>query len=314
MATTQQQARGVAIPRVATHRPRESQLRRNLPGIALAMPFLVLYVLFLIVPILYGALMSLFDTSLVRPGLSSFVGFANYRELFNTPGFWSSLWHTVLFTLLSTPPLVILALALALFASRVARGRWFFRLAYFAPYVLPVSTVVLVWNWMYQPETGLIDTYLGKLGIGPVGWLSDPKVAMVSIVILTVWWTLGFNFILYLAGIQEIPRQLYEAASLDGAGPWAQMRRITIPLLGRTTTRVAVLQVIASLKVFDQIYLLTEGGPDFSTQPAVQFIYESGFTSYRVGYASAASMVLFVMILAVSLIWFALVRRQEKGV
>jgi multiple sugar transport system permease protein len=133
-------------------------------------------------------------------------------------------------------------------------------------------------------------------------------------VILTVWWTIGFNFILYLAGLQEIPRQLYEAAAIDGAGPWQQMRRLTIPMLGRTTTLVAVLQVIASLKVFDQIYLLTEGGPDFSTIPAVQFIYESGFTSYRVGYASAASMILFVLILTVSLIWFSLVRRQEKGV
>lgn len=313
MATTQQ-APGVAIPRVATHRPRVAPWRSDVPGIALALPFLVLYVLFLIVPILYGALMSFFDTSLVRPGLSGFVGLKNYRELFATPGFWRSLWHTLLFTLLSTPPLVLLALGLALLAGRISRGRWFFRLAYFAPYVLPVGTVVLIWSWMYQPETGLVDTYLGKLGIEPVGWLSNPGVAMISIVILTVWWTLGFNFILYLAGLQEIPRQLYEAAALDGAGPWEQMRRITIPLLGRTTTLVAVLQVIASLKVFDQIYLLTEGGPDFSTVPAVQFIYESGFTSYRVGYASAASMVLFVVILSVSLIWFALVRRQEKGV
>ena len=313
MATTQQ-ARGVAVPRAATDRPRVSPRRRDVPGIALALPFLVLYVLFLIVPILYGAVMSLFDTSLVRSGLSGFVGLRNYGELFATPAFWSSLWHTLEFTLLSTPPLVLLALGLALLAGRVARGQWFFRLTYFAPYVLPVSTVVLIWNWMYQPETGLVDTYLGKLGIAPAGWLSNPKVAMYSIVILTVWWTLGFNFVLYLAGMQEIPRQLYEAAALDGAGPWEQIRRITIPLLGRTTTLVAVLQAIASLKVFDQIYLLTTGGPDFSTRPAVQFIYESGFTSYRVGYASAASMVLFVVILSVSLIWFALVRRQEKGV
>jgi multiple sugar transport system permease protein len=312
MATTHE-ASGIAVRRAPAQRGLLLS-RRDVPGFALALPFLVLYVLFLIVPILYGALMSLFDTSLVRPGLSGFVGLENYRELFATPGFWRSLWHTLLFTLLTTPPLVLLALALALLAGRVARGRWFFRLTYFAPYVLPVSTVVLIWNWMYQPETGLVDTYWAKLGFAPVGWLSDPKVAMVSIAILTVWWTLGFNFILYLAGLQEIPRQLYEAASLDGAGPWQQMRRITIPLLGRTTTLVAVLQVIASLKVFDQIYLLTEGGPDFSTRPAVQFIYESGFTSYRVGYASAASMVLFVVILSVSLIWFALVRRQERGV
>jgi multiple sugar transport system permease protein len=313
MATTQQ-APGVALPRDSARRHRAAPWRRDLPGVALALPFLVLYMLFLILPSLYGALMSFFDTSLVRPGLSGFVGLENYRELFATPGFWSSLWHTVLFTLLSVPPLVLLALALAIMASRISRGRWFFRLAFVAPYVLPVSVVVLIWTWMYQPGFGLIEHYLGKLGVAPIGWLSDPGVAMFSIVILTVWWTLGFNFILYLAGIQEIPRQLYEAAALDGAGPWQQLRRITIPMLGRTTTLVAVLQVIASLKVFDQIYLLTEGGPDFSTRPAIQFIYEAGFTSYRVGFASAASLVLFVLILSVSLLWFGLVRRQEKVV
>ena len=138
--------------------------------------------------------------------------------------------------------------------------------------------------------------------------------ALYSIVIVTVWWTIGFNFILYLAGLQDISRDLYEAAALDGASRWKQTWRLTLPLLGRTTTLVVVLQVIASLKIFDQIYLITAGGPNYATRSAIEFIYDTGFTSQRVGYASAASLALFVVILIVSFIWLFLIRKQERGV
>jgi multiple sugar transport system permease protein len=216
----------------------------------------------------------------------------------------------VLFTVLSTPPLVLLALGLALLVSRVARFQWVFRLAFFAPFVLPVSVVVLIWNWLFQPDFGLINSYLNSLGLGQVNWLGQPGVAMISVVIATVWWTLGFNFVLYLAGLQEIPRELYEAAATDGATAWQQTRRLTIPLLKSTTIMVVMLQVIASLKVFDQIYLLQNGtaGPNNSTRPAIQYIYETGFTSYRLGYASALSFVFFLAVAAVSVILFRLVR------
>ena len=137
---------------------------------------------------------------------------------------------------------------------------------------------------------------------------------MWSLAITTVWWTLGFNFVLYLAGLQEIPRELYEAAAIDGAGPWQQIRTITIPMLGRTTTLVAVLQVIASLKVFDQMYLMTSGGPNFATRSILEYIYDEGFTNFRVGYASALSTLFFIVVLVVSAAWFAIVRRQEKEV
>jgi multiple sugar transport system permease protein len=135
---------------------------------------------------------------------------------------------------------------------------------------------------------------------------------MISIAIATVWWTLGFNFVLYLAGMQEIPRDLYESSALDGATPWQQMWRITIPLLSRTTTLVIVLQIIASLKVFDQMYIMTSGGPNFSTRPALEYIYDIGFTDYRVGYGAAASTIYFVMLLIVSAVWFMQTRRAEK--
>ena len=223
------------------------------------------------------------------------------------------MWHTLWFTVLSSVPLVILPLALALLVNRVAKGQWLFRLAFFAPYVLPVSVIVLIWQWLYQPGFGLINGYLTKIGLEEVNWLGAQGTAMIAVVIATVWWTLGFNFVLFLAGLQEIPRDLFEAAALDGAGPWQQIRRITLPLLMPTTVLVIVLQVIASLKVFDQIYLLLQGGPNFSTRPAVQYIYETGFTQYRTGYASALSIVFFLSIVLISALLFASVRRLQRG-
>jgi multiple sugar transport system permease protein len=256
--------------------------------------------------------MSFFNGSLVQSGLGEFIGFANYAEALSSSDFWSSLWHTIYFTILTTPPLVILGFVFALLADRAQRGRWFFRFAFFAPYVLPSAVMALIWVWIYTPAIGLADSFLGKLGITPPGWLGDPTWAMPSVAIATVWWTLGFNFVLYIAGLQDIPRELYEAASIDGAGPMQQITRITIPLLARTTTLVIVLQVIASLKIFDQIYIMTGGGPNFSTRPTLEYIYDASFTDLRIGYGAAVSMLFFLVVLAVSAVWLFTVRQQEK--
>jgi multiple sugar transport system permease protein len=301
--------RSAAPPHVA-HRPRELQEGR--PAIWFLAPFIVLYLLFIIGPTLYGLLMSFFNTSLVKPGLSSFAGLSNYAEALGSSDFWTSLWHTIWFTVLTTPPLIVLGFLFALLADRVARGRWFFRLAFFAPYVLPSAVMALIWTWLYTPELGLIENALGKIGITAPNWLGDPIWAMPSLALATVWWTLGFNFVLYLAGLQEIPRQLYEAAALDGATPWQQIRKITIPLLGRTTTLVAVLQVIASLKVFDQMYIMTQGGPNFRTRSILMYVYDESFTNFRIGYGAAVSMLFFLVVLAVSVVWFWLVRQREE--
>jgi multiple sugar transport system permease protein len=258
--------------------------------------------------------MSFFNTSLVLPGLGSFAGLGNYRELFSDSRFWQAMWHTILFTLVSTPPLVIIPLFFAIVVNRIKHGQWFFRLAFFLPYILPSAVIALVWTWLYEPGYGLIDGFFHLLGLGAPGWVSAPNLALYSIVIVTVWWTIGFNFVLYLAGLQDIPRELYEASALDGAGRWKQTWRLTLPMLGRTTTLVTVLQIIASLKIFDQVYLITAGGPNYATRTAIEYIYDTGFTSERVGYASAASLVLFVVILLVSFVWLALVRKQERGV
>jgi multiple sugar transport system permease protein len=303
------------LPRTATaDRAKTARPPRNWGNFGLVTPFLVFYILFLVGPLIYDVVLSFFNTSLVKGGLGGFAGFANYTELFRDHQFWSAMWHTILFTLVSTPPLVILPLFFAIVVNRIKHGQWFFRLAFFLPYILPSAAIALVWLFIYEPGYGLIAGFFNLIGVGDPGWLSDPNVALYSIVIVTIWWTIGFNFVLYLAGLQEIPRDLYEASSLDGASRWQQTWRLTVPMLGRTTTLVTVLQVIASLKIFDQIYLILQGGPNYSSRPAIEWIYDTAFTSQRVGYASAASFILFIVILIVSFVWLALVRRQESGV
>jgi len=314
MSSTQMIPRQTADAAATERRGRGRQLHEGRTALWFLAPFLVLYLLFIIGPAIYGLVMSFSNASLVKSGLNGFAGLANYKEALQSSDFWSSLWHTIWFTILTTPPLIALALGLALLADRAGRGRWFYRLAFFAPYVLPSAVVALIWMWLYTPGLGLLDTTLTKIGITPPNWLGSESFAMWSLAITTVWWTLGFNFVLYLAGLQDIPRELYEAASIDGAGPWQQIRQITIPMLSRTTTLVAVLQVIASLKVFDQMYIMTSGGPNFATRSVLEYIYDEGFTNFRVGYASALSILFFIVVLIVSAGWFAIVRSQEKEV
>ena len=282
-----------------------SPLRRGDPRAAwmFLAPFGIFYLAFLIGPTIYMIIASFFNTSLVRTDLGSFAGFANYAEMLSRPDFWSSLWHTLQFTIYTTPPLVILAFVFAVLTNRVRRGQWFYRLAFFMPYVLPSATISLIWVFVFTPATGLWALVQTWLGLTPgSGILSSPHTAMIGIAIATVWWTLGFNFVLYLAGLQEIPRELYEAAAVDGASTWSQIRYITLPLLSRTTTLVILLQIIASLKIFDQVYLMTSGGPGISTQVSLQLITGTAFTDNRVGAASAASVLLFIVIVAVAVI------------
>jgi multiple sugar transport system permease protein len=282
-------------------------------GWGLAAPFLIFYLLFVIGPIVYGIIMSFFNSSLQHAGLGGFAGASNYVSALTSADFWAAMWHTVLFTLMTTPPLVAIALVLAMFTDRLRRGRWFFRLLFFAPYVVPSSAVALIWGFLYTPELGLWQHWLSAVGITAPNWLNDPSWAMASIALMTVWWTLGFNFVLYLAGLQDIPRELYEAASVDGASPWRQLRSITIPMLRQTTLLVLVLQIIASLKIFDQIFLTTQGGPNYVTRPLLEYVYDIGFTDFRTGYAAAASMLYMLVIVAVSVVWFVLNRRQQAA-
>ncbi|REF37218.1 carbohydrate ABC transporter permease [Thermasporomyces composti] len=291
--------------------PVTGSVRRRVPtGLWFILPFFVLYVAFLIVPVFLGLGISFFNTSL-SGGLGEFVGFANYAELFADEAVWDSLWNTVKFTLLSTPPLVVLALVMALLTNNAMPARWLLRLSYFMPFLVPVTVVTTVWSWMFRTDFGFVNGMLEAIGLEKVDWLGQPGTAMISIVITTTWWTIGFNYLLYLAGLQQIPPELYEASAIDGANAWKQFTNITLPLLGRVTGLILVLQLIASLKVFDQIYLLTGGGPNFSTRPILEYVYDMGFTGFRLGYASAISYVFFLIILVFAFIQVRLFSSKE---
>jgi len=294
----------MTVPKNATVQRRSPLVRADSRSAWLFLaPFGILYLAFLIGPTIWMLITSFFNTSTVRPGLGSFAGFANYAEMLTRPDFWSALWHTLQFTIYTTPPLVILAFVFAILTNRIRRGQWFFRLAFFLPYILPSATISLIWVFIFTPASGLWASAQSALGITPgAGVLATPNTAMLGVAIATVWWTLGFNFVLYLAGLQEIPRELYEAAAVDGASTWEQIRYITLPLLSRTTTLVILLQIIASLKIFDQVYLMTSGGPGISTQVALGLITNTGFTDNRIGAASAASVLLFIVIIAIAVI------------
>lgn len=298
----------------ALEREKSRRWRIDIAGISFVLPFLIFFVLFLVWPIILGLRMSFFNWTISGLGANQFLGLGNYTELFSDPAFWKALGVTLLFTVVSTPLLIVIAFVLALLANRAIPARALFRTVFFAPFILPVSVVALIWNWLYQPGFGLINGVLTSLGLAQVNWLSDPNVAMIGVIIETIWWSVGFNFVLYLAGMQQIPQELNEVASIDGAGFWARIRWVTIPLLNRTNALVLTLQLIASLQFFLQAFLLfgLAGGPNFSTRGIVEYIYESGFTTFRIGFASAASYVLFVIILIISIGQFMIITRQGR--
>lgn len=277
-------------------------------GLLFVAPFLVFFVAFLVWPMLSGLKMSLSSVNIAGTN-DGLIGFGNYAEAFGDPRMWRSLWNTVLFTVLSTIPLVILGLGFALLVHNLRFVRWLWRLSFFAPFLLPSAVVSLIWLQMiFPPGYGLINGTLGT----DILWLGDPALAMWSVVLTTVWWTVGFNFLLYLAALQSIPQHLYDAAAIDGANAWDKLRSITLPMLRRTTFLIIVLQVLASLKVFDQVYLMTGGGPEDSTRPIIEYAYDTGFTGYRIGFASAVSYVLFVIIIVISLAQLRLLRKREE--
>ena len=311
MATTTVIDDGPAVTR--TEAPHARLRDESRAGWALSAPFLILYLVFLIGPAIYGLVMSFFNTTSVHAGLGAAVGLDNYKDILASADFWSSMGHTVWFTVLSVPPLVVLAFVFAILAERLRRGKALVRFIFFAPFVLPVTSVTMIFGWLYAAQVGLIPNWLSDIGITPPNLLGETKWAFISVAALTVWWTVGFNFVLFLAGLQEIPRDVYEAAAIDGASPAKTLRSVTLPLLRPTIVLVTMLQIIASLQIFGQMYLLTNGGPGTSTRPVMEFIYDSGFSDYRAGYAAAATVVYFVIVLVVSVAWYFLRRQARKA-
>ncbi|MFZ4453937.1 sulfatase-like hydrolase/transferase [Salibacterium aidingense] len=276
-------------------------MKKKLPGSLKAIPFLlpffVVYVVFTIFPIFKGLEMSLYNWSLF--GKEDFKGFQNYVTMLNDPAFWESLWNTTFFVFLMTPTMMVLALVLALIANRNSRLRTFYRMSFFMPFVLSVSVISYIAIFMLQPYDGFINSFLQMLGFEQkLFWLKDPVLAWISIVVVSLWWTVGFNMILFLAGLQEIPGNLYEAARIDGATPWKMFFHVTLPLLIPISRVILLLQILGSFKVFAQILLITGGGPGTETRPTPHIesladsgvLFEKAFCNYPACTPSRASM------------------------
>jgi multiple sugar transport system permease protein len=288
-----------------TRRPSEkAPAGQNRAGWLLSSPFIALYVIFLIGPVLIGTVISLFNTTTVTPGLGDFVGFSNYVDVLTNGDFWASMWHSVFFTVLTTPLLVLLPLLFAILAARLTRGRWFYRLAFFGPYVVPSSAVCLIFAFMYTPQTGLISNAFGWFGLTAPDFLGTTSGAWFAVVLLTLWWTFGFNFILYTAALQEISEEVYEAAAIDGANAWQTFWKITFPLLKPGHYFVATVAVIGALQLFDQARIIggSSGDPNYALMTIVLYLYREAIANFNFGYAAAVGIVLFVIIFTATVI------------
>jgi multiple sugar transport system permease protein len=247
-------------------------------------------------------------------GSPKFVGLENFQNMLTDQRFLTALKNTVFFVGLTVPALVILGLLIAIFLNQDLRGKALGRVAIFTPYVLMSTVVGVIWTWLLEKDFGLINVYLGKLGIPGPPWLVDPDTAMFGIIIATVWWTVGFNTVLFLAGLQDIPEEYYEAAQIDGANSLQIFFLITIPLLSPTIFMVILLSIINSFQVFDQVYVMTSGGPGMATLTLVQYIYTAAFQFRKMGYGAAVASVLFAILIIFALLQIRLYRRGVRGV
>jgi multiple sugar transport system permease protein len=282
----------------------------NLKAYLFLAPFLIVYSLFMLYPIIKGFIISLHDWTLGMD--STFVGFENYITMFKDSYFWEALGNTILFVLISTPALIFVGLGIALLVNAGLKGTTFLRSVFFLPYVLSISVIASIWVFILQPYTGLLNTFLHKMGIvEEIFWLGDENLAWVSILLATIWWTVGFNMVLFLAGLQEIPDEYYEAAKMDGANSWKQFISITLPSLKGVMLLTVVLQTINSFKLFGQPYLMTNGGPGTETRALVQYIYEKGFIEQQMGVASSMSYVLFAITIVFAFIQFKFFQNKD---
>ncbi|WP_296140090.1 carbohydrate ABC transporter permease [uncultured Tessaracoccus sp.] len=284
-----------------------------LVAIAFMAPYLLLFTAFIVVPAAYGVWISLHEWDFTLPG-RPFVGLQNYADLFDAQSltaqpFWNGMKNTLIFTVASVPFLLTVPLGLALILHRSFPGRTFFRAAFFAPYVLGVAVIGVMWSYLLDGNFGLVNDLFGL----DIQWTTDQPWAWVALVGVTVWWTVGFNAVIYLAGLAEIPRQQHEAAALDGANAWKRFIHITLPGLRPVLIFVLITTTLASANMFGQSYMITDGGPAESTRTALMVITDLGFNQGRAGAAAAQSYILAFFLAVISVLNFWLVRDKDAA-
>ena len=278
-------------------------------------PALIVIGAFFLLPVLAAFALSLTDFDLYALADSShlrFVGLGNYWDLLRTPLFWKSLWNTTYFVLLGVPTSIAVSLGAAmLLHARAARFRGFFRTALFAPVVTTLVAVAVIWRYLFHVKYGLVNWGLAHVGISPVDWLGDPRWAMPTIMLFAVWKNFGYNMVIFLAGLQAIPEDLYEAARIDGASRWQQFLHITLPMLGPVLMVVGVITISGYFQLFAEPYVMTRGDPLQSTVSVLYFMFEEGFKWWNLGRASAVAFLLFLIILGVTTVMLRFGRRKD---
>jgi multiple sugar transport system permease protein len=282
-------------------------------AILFLLPFLVPYVVLKLWPIVHGFWISLHNWSSIG-GNPTFVGTQNYERILQDALFWRAFGNTVLFTALATPSLIVLGMALALVLNRSLPGGGIFRTLFYLPNMLSVSVISLIFVAVLTADSsGLINNVLANLGIAPIPFLLNQQTAMPSIALAAVWWTVGFNMLILLAGLQNIPSDVLDAARVDGADGWRQFVWITLPLLRRPLMLVTILQFIACFQVFGLVDVMTRGGPGGATRSLVYYLFERAFTNSQLGYGSAIASILFLILFVVSILQLRFFRRQEDA-
>ena len=285
--------------------------RRALWGLALIAQNTLGLLFYFGIPVLLSFRTSLVEWNGIRPPVE--IGLANFERLLNDPLFWRSLGNTVKLMLMTVPTGMALSLGVAILLNQRLVSRSIFRTIYFLPVVTSTVAASIVWTWMFQSRYGLISVFLAPYGLGDLNWLTSPDLVLIPIAAVTVWQRVGFEMVLFLAGLQNIPRSLYEAAVLDGASRWERFRSITLPMLSPTTFLVFVLASISSFQIFDQVFVMTSrtarGGVGGSASTLAYMLYDSGFSKGQLGYASAIALILFLIILAFTVFQLRLQRR-----
>lgn len=273
-------------------------------------PYLFFYVSLIVVPLAWGMWLSLHKADFF--GERSFVGADNFVRLLGDGFFLRTVWNTFYFLFLTVPALAVIGLGLALALNRPTRTAAVLRGGFFASSVLSVTIVTLLWRVIFIADGGFIANVLEAFGQAPVAFLSNEHLALPAIAITTIWWCIGLPMMLFLAALQQVPHSLYEAAALDNAGRWTTLRRVTLPSIRRTFALVIIIEIVLQFQLFGQAQLMTLGGPNNASRPVVLFIYEVGFNRWDLGYAAAASQILFALILMAAMGQYFLSRRREE--